>query len=155
MSTINNNNNDCEEISAIRNISVKDKIEFIRNIVSQSGIPIDFKKIMYTDEKKIFFAGEIKREWILFSNQKFFCVYCLCFSSLTENRFVKGVEYSKKNRVTEKLNAHGKEKHHQIAKSTYLNKVSISDGQCEQNSSEKRKAIKCIIKIIIFISTHG
>lgn len=91
----------------------------------------------------------------LFPQHKFYCVYCVCFSSLNENRLVKGIEYVKNCRITETLISHGKELHHKKAIEVYSRIVSNHGKIDGAHESENRNAIKCIVKIIIFIATHG
>lgn len=154
---INNNNNE----EALKNATVEAKIQFIRTVISQSEVPNDIKKIFCTNTNydKIFYeikdGNKNKREWVSFFNNKFFCVYCLCFSLLSENRLVKGVKYEKNCRITDKLKTHENEKHHLLAKNTFANHCANIEKQEEVYQSAKRNAIKCIVKIIIFIATHG
>lgn len=153
------NNNEYDEIDIIRNNTDECKIEFVSNVISQKGIPFDFKKIGRINGEKIFFeiknGKKQKREWVFFLNNKFYCVYCLCFSPLHQNRLVLGVEYVKNCRITDKINIHGNESHHRAAKNTYSEIVACFEKGGEVCPSEKRNAIKCIVKIIIFVATHG
>lgn len=153
------------EINKIRNNTDEAKIEFISNVISLTDIPADFSARSHvrsntrSSEDKIFFEiinGKAKkREWVLFVNSKFYCVYCLCFSSLDKNRFVTGIEYVKNCRIVDKLKKHGKESNHETAEDSYLRKVANhGDGQRTYQSA-KRNVVKCIVKIIIFITTQG
>lgn len=158
MSEINNNNGDYFEINEIRKSTEEFKIELISN-VSRNGIPPDFEKICQSNAEKKFFeikdGDKHKREWVFFINNRFYCIYCVCFSPLNENRLVKGVEYAKNCRITEKLNSHGKELNHIASKNFYLKTAGNSGKDEEKYQSAKRNAIKCIVKIIVFIATHG
>lgn len=158
--SINNNNNNgnaYKKIKTIRESNTDCKIEFVSTVISQNGVPSDFQSIGRSKKTNIFFEinkdETIRREWIFFLDNKFYCVYCLCFSPLNSNRLVLGVEYVKGCRITEKLCTHGKELNHKAAKNVYTNIVAKLNG--EEVCNEKRSAVKCIVKIIIFIATHG
>lgn len=157
MSELNNNLVETE-IDQIRNSTTEAKIEFITNVISQTNIPSDFKKILRSRPEKIFYeikdGKQCKREWVLFCQNKFYCVYCVCFSPLCENRMVLGVEYVKGCRISEYLKSHEHELHHTSAKDRYSELVSPNSGEntCQ---SAKRNVIRAIVKIIIFIATHG
>lgn len=148
-------NNNLSEQNNIRNKSIEHKVNFVKNVISQIGIPLDFKPIVYCIAENIFYQSvdgkSCRREWVLFQNNKFHCGYCLCFSALEGNRFVKGVEYVKGCRITSLLQLHARETHHQLAKNSYWNLVSKD----KIEHSEKRNVIKIIVKIVIFIATHG
>lgn len=154
-----NNNTNYDEIDKIKNGSDECKIEFISAIISQNGIPPGFMEICRSNADKIFYEiinGEKhERQWVLFLNNKFYCVYCVCFSPMNENRLVKGVDYVKNCRITEKLNSHGKELHHKAANNAYLKIIADCEKEKEAYQSGGRIALKCIVKIIIFIATHG
>lgn len=144
------------QISNLKYLTDEDKSEFITKIVSSSNIPTDFKAQRRTAEK-IFFElinGVMqKREWLLFSNGRFFCVYCVCFSSCSTNQFVIGVEFNKNRRIVKCIIAHN----HQfgLARNSYL-RILESNHEAENlNCPENRNALTCIVKIIIFIATHG
>lgn len=153
------NNNEFDEIDVIRNNTDACKVEFVSTVISQKEIPFDFKKIGRTNEEKIFFeiknGKKQKREWVLFPNNKFYCVYCLCFSPLHQNRLVLGVEYVNICRITDKIKNHGLEAHHKAAKNTYSEIVACFEKGAEACTSGKKNAIRCIVKIIIFVATHG
>lgn len=142
------------EIDAIRSSCDEAKVELISNIISQTEIPPDFKNKWCSYEDKIFY--EIKdekkhrREWILFLNNKFYCVYCLCFSSLDTNRFVKGIEFGKNCRISNTAKIHADESHHKVAANIYL--AHTQEKTCQ---TEKRDVLACIVKTIIFIATNG
>lgn len=153
-----NNNNVIAKNILIRNENNETKINLIKSVISEE-IPLNFKPMAYSSTDKIFYKtidGKLhRREWLLFQNNRFYCVYCICFSALSENRFIQGVEYIKSCRITEKLTSHDKESHHKLARSTYLNLVSDSNSEKNIYHAEKRNAIKIIVKIIIYIATHG
>lgn len=157
MSEITNTITDNTEIE-LRKSTVEAKVEFVKNIISQSEVPNDIKR-KFCDYEKIFYQlkdqKRNKREWVSFFNNKFFCVYCLCFSTLNNNRLVEGVVYEKGCRITDKLQRHGNEKNHVLAKNTYSKKAADFENQEVVYRSAKRNAIQCIVKIIIFIATHG
>lgn len=155
MIKIININTDNDEIEQIRNNTNECKVEFISNVISQSEIPPGFgpraNKIFY----EINNGEKQKREWIVLLNNKFYCVYCVCFSALDKNRLIKGIEFAKSCRITDILKCHGEELHHKAAKNVYSNIVANNEQLEGLHQSEKRKAIECVIKIIIFIATHG
>lgn len=142
----------------LRNSTIEAKIEFILDIISQPGVPNDVKSIC-CDHEKLFYelkdGNKTKREWVSFFNNKFFCIYCLCFSTLDNNRFVQGVVFGKNCRITNKVQRHEKEKNHELAKRTYAKYAAEIENKGEVYQSAQRNAIKCIVKIIIFIATHG
>lgn len=121
MSELNKNvgENHCARnvnLKTIRNQSDEIKLDFITNILRETGIPANFAPTWKTNNtRKIFFrikdGCEEKREWVLFENQHFYCAYCLCFA-LHEYRFVKGVEYVKSGCITDNVNKHEKESYH-------------------------------------------
>lgn len=66
---------------------------------------------------------------------------------------MKGIEYIAGCRITDALNRHEKESHHDRAKSIYERYASnLSESEY---TNETRDIIKIIIKIIIFLTTHG
>lgn len=158
MSELNNNLVE-NGIDVIRNCNSNDvKIEFITNVIAATEIPSDFIKILRSKPGKIFYeikdGEQYKREWVLFLENKFYCVYCVCFSPLSENRMVVGVDYVKGCRISEFLNSHGNESNHSAAKNRYSALVSPDNGE---NTCQlaKKNVIRSIVKIIIFIATHG
>lgn len=153
MSEVNNNYVGIE-IDCMRNNTDEAKTDIITTVIKQTEIPVDFEPISRSNAEKIFYEiqddKKHKREWVFYFNNKFYCIYCLCFSPLDENRFVKGIEYLKNCRVVDKMRNHGKELHHITAKNAYLKKIGLYEG-----GDSTRNALKCIIKIIIYIATHG
>lgn len=152
----------CDEnytYDVIRNKSDEIKVDFITNAIAQTGIPAHFKPLSRFDENKIFFRGkngeQTQREWLLFENNSFFCVYCLCYSLYERHRLISGIDFVKNCKITELLNKHENEAHHVRAKNIYVEKISNCDPQEKTNRSEKRIVLTTIIKIIIFQATHG
>lgn len=123
MNEYNNNKYDHIEINKIRNSTDECKVEIISKIISQTGIPQEFMKIGGTNEQKIFYEikddNQQQREWLLFLDNKFFCIYCVCFSPLDQNRLVQGVKYEKHCRIIERVRSHGNESHHRTAQNAY------------------------------------
>lgn len=111
MSEVNNNFD--EIINRIRNSSNEVKIDFIQNVVSKTEIPFDFKKLLRSKPETIFYeikdGCQTKREWVLFYQNIFYCMYCVCFSPLNENRLVTGIKYEKGCRISEFLKTQRKE----------------------------------------------
>lgn len=155
---ITNKMSEIIQISNLKYLTDEDKSEFITKIVSSSNISTDFKAQRRTAEK-IFFESingvMQKREWLLFSNGHFFCVYCVCFSSCSTNQFVIGVEFNKNRRIVECIIAHNHRFHHGLAKNSYLGMIESNHEAENLNCPENRNALTCIVKIIIFIATHG
>lgn len=159
MSDCNNKKYDHIEINKIRDSTDECKVEIISKLISQNGIPQNFTKIPGTNEQKIFYeiknGNEQQREWLLFLDNKFFCIYCVCFSPLKENRLVLGVEYKKNCRIIDKMKSHASELHHKTAQNAYSTIAASYEAGSSAYQSGNRNAIKCIVKIIIYIATHG
>lgn len=148
---INNNGNITE---TIRKESNKNKLEFVKNVILQKNIPEHSKPLRKCNARKIFYGiNDEKREWIFFHENTFFCAYCLCFSLCDDNRFVLGIKYEKGCRIADNLNRHDSEKNHIRAKNIF-GKLA-SDSNIQQNPSRNWLALKAVVKIIIFIATHG
>lgn len=135
------------------------KLKFIKNVIGETEIPVNFKPTWKTNSiRNIFYrikdGIEEKREWVLLENNYFYCAYCLCFA-LKEHRFAKGVEYVKSGRITDSLNKHDEESYHKHAVATFLKLNADSQVGSSQSDSSKRTVLRAIIKIIIFIATHG
>lgn len=90
-----------------------------------------------------------------FVNNKFFCTYCLCYSLCKTHRLIQGVEYVKNCRITETSNHHENERNHIHARKCYLRKVPDFGILDKAEQSEKRSVLNLVVKIIIFIATHG
>lgn len=140
----------------IRNKSDADKVVFIKNIISQKGIPVNFSAFQNSYVHKIFFRddGE-QRDWILYENNKFFCVFCLCFSLREKHRLIAGINYGKGCRISEIVKLHETEANHTRAKNIYAEKAATCDSEERKIRVEKRIVLDTIVKIIIFQSTHG
>lgn len=161
----NNNEDHCVtyDVVTIGNQSDEIKLNFIENVIAQTEIPSNFAPDWKTNKtRKIFFRikdkQEHKREWLLFENNKFYCAYCLCFA-LRPNQLVNGIEYVQGARITDNLNKHDKAPFHNHAIGIYSKLIADSDAQQETpqsvSANAKRSVLRCIIKIIIFIATHG
>lgn len=92
----NNNYDNNVLIHHIRKESNETKINFIQNVISLEN-PVNFTPLPRSDVNKIFYrikdGQKQRREWIHYEDNKFFCVYCVCFSALDEkNRLIKGVD---------------------------------------------------------------
>lgn len=89
MNRLNNNNsldqNESQSfIDSIKNGSVDKKLSFIENLVTQTDIPTNFMRIKNGgNDDRIFYrvidGKKQRREWLLFRNNCFFCVFCMCF----------------------------------------------------------------------------
>lgn len=102
----------------------------------------------------------IRREWILVKDNTFYCVYCICFSTWRKDALsTNGIDYNKGNcRLSEKLTRHEALNIHSQSKRCYLNLTcqdTIDIRNHLDDTSYMRGAVRCIFKIIIFISTHG
>lgn len=162
MSEINKSNNHCAknyDVNTIKKENNDTKLDFIRNLLSQTEIPENFAPTWRIGNKRrIFFrikdGKEYKREWVLFDENKFYCAYCLCFA-LNDSRFVKGFEHSQGCRITDLLNKHEQGTYHILAKKTFLKHDSAHQQDITEAVSAKRNVLRTLIKIIIFIATHG
>lgn len=154
MNSVENNNNNSANI---RNKSDEIKVNFIKNVLSQTGIPQNFIALPKSNENKIFFGFKNdetqRRDYILFENNTFYCVFCLCFSPLAENSLTQGVKYVPGCRITTKLGIHDNSANHQLAQNVYAEKSTNLNGGIQQNS--KRNVLRIVLKIIIFLATHG
>lgn len=143
----------------IKNENITTKINFIQNVISQTDIPVDFIPTKLGISENIFHRSidgeQHPREWILFEKNTFYCAYCLCFSELRIDLLVTGVKYVKNCRIAHKLTRHEVSAHHGLTKTTYLNLISNVGMHEEIYHSEKRNAIRIIVKIIIYLATHG
>lgn len=140
-----------DNFTGFENKSYEENIVFIKNTLSQQGIPANFVPLQHTNAEKVFFRENGERfEWILFENGKFFCAYCLCFSSNRRGQFIAGYEYSVGSRCRATFNQHEKGKNHIIAKNIYVGKPESGNER-----SYKRIALDSIVKIIIFQASHG
>lgn len=150
--------------------SESEKFHFIEIIISQSGIPLNFQRKPRTNDKhtrQIFYTTcdnkEIQREWLLFKDNKFYCAYCLCFSSSTlksDALSKEGLNYLERNqRIVQKLQSHELSANHANAQKNYVTllvpEVDVLSCKNNQYVEEKRAALKTIIKIIIFMVTHS
>lgn len=150
------------DLSAIRHSSNEAKIQLISSVLSSNKIPIEINTRQTCTTEKFFYVIEDgerrKRSWLLFKNQKFYCVYCLCFASKNDMCFVLGVEHDR--RLIYKLNLHEKALQHSKAKDYYSQITSQLTPQLTPQLThgiqmEKWNAVKSIIEIIIFIATHS
>lgn len=156
------NNNCAKSFDAItiRNQCDDEKLKFIRNVLARTEISETFPMDLKINRRKIFYrikdGTEEKREWVLFENNKFYCLYCVCFS-LQKNQFVLGVEYKKGCRLSDNLKKHDDAAYHNLATNAYLK----FDPNLQQEvheyvyESSKRNVLRIIVKIIIYIATHG
>lgn len=154
------NNHCAHTVEVIRNKNVETKVAFVKDHISHKEIPANFIPLPRTYENKIFFRINDNneneyREWISFENNFFYCVYCVCFSSLKKHRLIQGIEYARNCRISDALNVHETELHHKRAISIYLDLVSNCVTRDRTHPSDKRIVLKTIVKIIIFIATHG
>lgn len=154
------NNENQMSFDSIQIASDDEKVNFTKNVVKYTDIPAHFVPLKNCPgSEKIFYefvdGQKRRREWLLFQNNRFYCVYCICFSksnSTNTNRFIEGVEYGKGCRISGKLTDHEKGSHHILAKSTYFNLI---DNVLSVEGAQKRNVITIIVKIIIYIATHG
>lgn len=149
-----NNNGQCNRI---RKETITNKVSFIKNAISREGVPANFKPLPRCNTEKIFYTinaeGKQQREWLFFEENKFFCAYCVCFSPADTNRLVEGVTYQAGCRLPDKLHGHERESKHIAAKNIFT--AHVSGKAAEEDRGEKWNALKSIVKIIIFIATHG
>lgn len=143
----------------VRNESDVAKVNFIENVLSQTDMPPGFIGLRNANFNKIFFYIENgktqRRNYIFFENNKFYCVYCICYSLLSENILVKGLEYVPGCRISVTLKNHESSKNHQLAERVYSQHSTNMNGETQIQHNAKRNVIRIIIKIIIFLATHG
>lgn len=160
-----------DHIASIYNKERLSKIVFIEENIRHCGLPHNFPKLRGSSANKIFnrINGDCqeKREWLLFRDNHFYCTYCLCFSANRNARLVKGAEYKAGCRITQIVNLHENERHHLSAEKMFQSAHSSNDkkpaptGDAGTSSNggmqadEKRSVLSTIVKIIIFIATHG
>lgn len=144
---MSNNNN----YATIKDESKEFKLNFIKNVLNQTTIPLLKKQ---TTVRNIFFrikdGKEIKREWLFFENGHFFCAYCVCFAA--KNIFVTGVQMN--SRTSDYVKKHDEQLYHKLAENKYLELVS-PDQAMSQCQSAKWKVLRAIVKVIIFVASHG
>lgn len=144
----------------ITNKTKADKLNFIREN-SICGIPSSFNPLRGSCPEKIFFRinahGQNKsREWILFNNNLFYCSHCLCFSTKKQGPLIDGVEYKKNCRISEILKNHEAGAHHIHATNIFISyRGGAPATSCDIPANEKRGVLCSIVKIIIFLATHG
>lgn len=146
---MSNNNN----YATIKDQNNKFKIDFIKNVLNQTEIPPCFELKKETTVQNIFFrikdGKKTKREWLYFENNFFLCAYCICFAA--KNIFVTGVQLN--SRTSDYVKKHDEQLYHELAKSKYSNLVSPDEAPSQ--SSAKWKVLRAIIKVIIFVGSHG
>lgn len=137
----------------------KAKIATVQKHLAHTGVPINFERLSGSSERSIFYrmkeSVEEAREWILFENNKFFCIYCLAFSAHKNQRFINGVEYVKGCRISDLIIRHETETHHTRANNFYKKLVSEETVESVQDKSEKWNALSAVIRLIIFMATNG
>lgn len=144
----NNNNNN---YTKIKDQSEEFKIDFINNVLCQTELPC-FGLKKQTKTQNIFFRTEngqkIKREWLFFENGHFLCAYCICFAA--RNVFVTGVEMN--SRTSDYVKKHDGQSYHDLARRKYVELISPPQAPSQ---SAKWKVLRAIVKVIIFVGTHG
>lgn len=143
----------------IRKKNIDLKVAFVKAVISSVDIPTHFKPLKNFNTEKIFFSiinnnQKQKREWLFFNDNMFFCAYCICFSNNENNRLVEGVEYKVGCRISEILSRHELETQHIRSKNVFGGYL-VDGGQESEHISEKRQALKSVVKIIIFITIHS
>lgn len=154
-----NHENNIHGATNVRNESDAVKVNFIENVLLQTDMPPSFIGLRNANFDKIFFYIENgitqRRNYILFEHNKFYCVYCICYSLLGENILVKGLEYVAGCRISVTLKNHECSKNHQLAERLYLQHSTYTHGGTQIQKNAKRNVIRIIMKIIIFLATHG
>lgn len=149
----NIDHNNLRKVNTIRNADKKEKLKFVKDVITQQGVPSHFRPLPQCHTDKIFYTindeGKKQREWLYIDENTFYCVYCLCFSERKGNRLVDGIEYIKGCRITEILNRHELGLSHTCARNIFAEHNGIAF------NIDKADALKAIVKIIIYIATHG
>lgn len=120
----------------------------------------------YIIQKNLYPVDENKRplnlrEWLVCENEKIYCVYCVCMSetypeqqkSLIEGLHVKP-SLSSMNKI---LQGHECSTLHKTNRHKYLKSGREINSSFNYNEStiQARKTVKIILKIIVFLATHG
>lgn len=153
------------DVSEVALLSDAEKVNFTlnrlltdipRNFISKSQTKAKHCKQIFYDKK-----NDI-REWIYFANNIFYCLYCLCFgnNNNVDEFSSSGIDYGKTNsRLSQKLQRHGESKGHIYNEKCFL-KLCSKDHPASiviktDYNNEFRNAIRCFIKVIIYLTTHG
>lgn len=106
--------------------------------------PDEIPQVFLNPEKEL-------RKWILVEGNRIYCVYCLCFSRSEDEISTCGIDFTQKGaRLSQKLSRHEISGTHALAKDIYEN---LSTDPSHDNPL--RESVKCIIKSILFLATHG
>lgn len=100
------------------------------------------------------------RKWIYCDKGKVYCVYCFCISTLSLNALIEGVNTNQLvSMITKALRNHEISSIHKISKHKYLKFISEFDDAStivyNETSMQNRAIIKVVLKIVIFLATHG
>lgn len=126
--------------------NTKVKLSFIAE-KQRSDILTSFKKKSRTNDenvKKIFFKtcdkegnNVEKRKWLIYEQNYFFCVYCVCFLTKKSNYnlFTRGINYDVTNgRLSQRVSCHEISANHILAEKMYLKALRESTSETAGNS---------------------
>lgn len=125
-------------------------------------VDVDHKyKFFYKfDEKR---ENIVRREWLILSEDRLFCIYCLCFSENSSNNLcnANGLEFLQNTHISEVVKRHEGTRNHLVASNKYLRLRygynNLEEIECGEFSevARNRYIVARIIKIILYIATHG
>lgn len=109
-------------------------------------------------------TNRIYRNWLILKEQRFFCIFCICFGTEKSNILCNnGLEIELHNRIAEKLRRHEQSTYHKLAHMKYLTgrygngkydgeKVPLIFGMRQSETIiQNRHVAGCVIKAIIFL----
>lgn len=146
-----------------------ERANYVQFIVSRSEDEVlsEYNSV-YSDGRyeKIFYKQDpnketkIWREWILYEEKNFYCVYCSCLDThnISKNvRLTKGLDSDAPlSRLTQHITTHENSKLHKIFKNDFLKAVSPANStNFNQRTAHNREIVKRIIKVIIFNATYS
>lgn len=146
----------------VQNIGTKgnyEKVDFIRKVLlfsdqeqCASFEPESKPKFNKKQTDKLFFNKDDKpREWIFVEKNIFYCVYCKCFAEGRSEDEIStiGINFNASHsRLSQKLLRHEESGTHALAQKVYQNMLT-------NRNHPIRESVKCIIKSILFLATHG
>lgn len=104
-----------------------------------------------------------RRHWLVYKNNKFYCVMCLCFgieldsTSANVNQFINGLSYEHPfHRFIQKIRRHEDLQYHTASEKQYLAFRKYEESEAAGGDiKDSRKVVEIVIKIIIFLATHS
>lgn len=149
---------DTEKVAVIQQVLSSTNSEKLKDFVQKFKSKLSADTLFYS--KIDGHEKSVKREWILIKDNTFYCIYCICFSTWRKDALsTSGIDYNKSNsRLSEKLSRHERLNIHGQSMRCYLNLTNRATFNIPSNFDDTnyvRGAVRCIFKVILFISTHG